>query len=257
MKRFGPLRYGAAAALVMAAGTGPLAAQGVLRGTVRDTVGRGLPGVDVVLEGTRFQARTDTAGRYVVRAPGGDYATLFRLLGHVPVRETLRITDHDTVTHDITLIAANAQQLATVDVKARQPRGLGLDGFAERKALGLGEYIDSTVLRRSEGRRLGELVREFRGIKVMNGRRGEMYATNPLKSAMTGQPTCFASIYLDRVLVYRAGSRDPPPDLGRDFQIMNLAAIEWYRGSAQVPMEFAGVRNTDCGLLVLWTKRGG
>ena len=230
--------------------------QAVLRGIIRDTTGRGVIGVDVILESTEFRARTDSAGRYLLRARSGDYAALYRALGYHPARATLRLSESDTVTRDITLLVADAQQLEAVNVKAATRRFTGLDGFEERRKMGLGSYIDSTRLRREEGRRLGELVRQMRGIKIVPGPRGQMFAVNPTKMNMGGGPSCFASVYLDRILIYRSGDLSGPPDLGRDFQIASLDAIEWYRGSAQVPVEF-GIRESDCGVLVLWTRRGG
>jgi hypothetical protein len=229
--------------------------QAVLRGVIRDTTGKGVGGVDVILEGTAFRARSDSAGHYLLRARSGDYAALYRALGYHPARETLRLAQGDTVARDIILLVSDAQQLEAVNVKAPTPRGTGLDGFEERRKMGLGSYIDSTQLRREEGRRLGELVRQMRGIKIVPGPRGQLYAVNPIKMDMGGGPSCFASVYLDRILIYRTGDPGGPPDLGRDFQIASLEAIEWYRGSAQVPAEF-GIRNSDCGVLVLWTRRG-
>jgi len=232
-----------------------LGAQAVVGGVVRDTTGRGVAGVDVVLENTDHRTRTDSAGRYLIRGRGGDFTALFRALGYHPVRETLRLAEHDTLTRDITLRVSDAQLLDAVNVKAPTPRGTGLDGFEERRRFGLGSFMDSTRLRREEGRRLGDLVREMRGLKIVPGRRGQLWAANPTRTNLDGTPSCFASIYLDRVLIYRSGERDLPPDLGRDFQIASLEAIEWYRGSAQIPPEF-GIRNSDCGVLVLWTRRG-
>lgn len=86
-----------------------------------------------------------------------------------------------------------------------------------------------------------------------NGR--SFYAVSPTKSNMDGTPSCYMSVFLDGVAFYRTGSNMPPPDMSREFMIMNLEAIEVYRGSAQIPMEFSG-RGSDCGVIVLWTRRG-
>ena len=231
------------------------AAQAVLRGVARDSTGRGVVNAEVILEGTDQRTRTDSSGRYALEARPGDYAALFRALGYHAVRETLRLTDGDTLTRDVLLLVSDAQQLEAVNVRAPTRRNPILEGFEERRKMGLGSYIDSVRLRKEEGRRLGDLVRQMRGLKVIIGPRGQLWAVNPTKTNLDGSPSCFSSVYLDRVLLFRSGSRDTPPDLGRDIQISNLDAIEWYSGSAQVPAEF-GIRNSDCGVLVLWTRRG-
>lgn len=245
----------AMASAVLALLPASTAAQAVLRGVVRDTTGKGVAGAEIILENTGHRARSDSAGRYVLPARSGDYSAFYRSLGYHAARETVRLADGDTVTRDVTLFVSDAQQLEAVNVKAPTPRRTGLDGFEERRRMRLGSYIDSTELRREKGRRLGELVRQMRGIKIVPGPRGQLYAVNPTKINMGGRASCFASVYVDRVLIYRNGDAGGPPDLGRDFPIANLDGIEWYRGSAPVPMEF-GIRNSDCGVLALWTRRG-
>jgi hypothetical protein len=222
----------------------PLGAQ-VVRGVVTDTTGTGVAGVDVVLESTDRRARTDSAGRYLLQARSGSFTVLYRSLGYHPSRETVRLNDRDTLVRNVTLIVANAQQLEAVTVKGRQPRGTGLEGFEERRRLGLGSFLDSTVLRRSEGRRVGDVVRELRGIRILERGRNQF--------AMSGSRGCLASVWLDRQMLYRAGTSDPPFNLATDIQVMSLEAVEWYARSTQVPMEFS--RYSDCGVLVLWTRR--
>ncbi|HYC50157.1 MAG TPA: carboxypeptidase-like regulatory domain-containing protein [Gemmatimonadaceae bacterium] len=225
----------------------------LLRGVVSDTTGRGVAGVDVIMEGTQYGTRTDSAGRYRIEARRGDFSVLYRLLGYHPTRSTIRLDDRDTLTRDITLIVADAQQLDPVTVKAPTPRGTGLEAFEERRRLGLGSFLDSVVLRRSEGRRLGDLARELRGLRIVH-RGNEQYATIANRMDSNGGAACFSTVWLDRQIIYRSGSRDPLVNLSRDFPIMSLEAVEWYARGAQVPMEFA--RYSDCGVLVLWTRRG-
>ena len=245
------LAIGCAAAALPSVAT----AQAVLRGVIRDSTGERIAGVDVILENTSFRGRTDSAGHYVIPARGGEYAALYRALGYHPVRQTLRLFERDTVTRDVTMAVSDAPQLEAVNINARTVRSIGIDGFEERRKTGLGSYLDSTRLRREEARRLGDVARQMRGIKIVSGPRGQMFAANPMKTSAGGGASCYASVYLDRALIYRSGDPGGPPDLGRDFPIASLAAVEWYRGTTPVPAEF-GIRNSDCGVLVLWTRRG-
>lgn len=66
---------------------------------------------------------------------------------------------------------------------------------------------------------------------------------------------CFVAVMLDGVWVFRSMRGEEPPDLRRDFQVMDMEGIEYYRGGAPLPTEFS-MRHADCGVLVLWTRRG-
>jgi hypothetical protein len=240
-------------AAMLVAPTSIASAQAVMTGVVRDSTGRVLHDVEILLEGTAWQARSDSAGRYVLNASAGSHVAVFRSLGYAPVRRPVTLSSRDTLRVDAILAAGNAQELAPVDVKGKRPRGVGLEGFGERRALGLGKFIDSTVLRQSEARRLSGMLREY-GVRIAGcasrtRARNAECAFNPVNG-------CPMSVYLDGTIYYRTGSRgEEPPDLSREFMIMNLEAVEVYRGSAQIPMEFSG-RGAECGVIVLWTRRG-
>ena len=230
---------------------GPLAAQGVLTGTVReDSSGRPLAGVEVLLEKSGLKTTTDAAGRYVLGPlPGGLHTALFRFVGYRPVRMFVRPVE-DTVWASPVLVAGNVQ-LDPIVVTAAEPRGLGVEGFEERRKMGFGRFIDSTELRRKENYRLGHLL---------GGSGQHVYAASPRRVGPQGEP-CWMSVYLDGALFYRSpgppeyGSKNDaePPDLNA-FQGAEFEAIEMYRSAAEVPIEFGG-SSAACGVLVLWTRR--
>ncbi len=231
-----------------------------IRGTVRDSGGRGLDAVTVELSGTGISTTTNAVGQYALQPRAGTYAISYRRLGSAPALRQVHLRATDSLTIDIVLLTVNVQQLDTVLVQTRKPRGVGREAFEERRALGFGKFIDSTELRRSEGRRLHELLRE-KGSVVMQRSLGVYYgyhAVNPTKYVIgpDGKPQvrCYMTIIQDGVTLYRAGSDMPPVDLSRDIQVANLDAIEVYRSTGQIPVEFAG-RGADCGVIVLWTRR--
>jgi hypothetical protein len=231
-------------------------AQAVLRGIVRDTAGRPLSGAQVMLEGSRFQARTDSSGSYSISADPGSHTVLFRHLGYEPQEKRTRLVRGEVVVVNATLVRGDAPELDTVNVRGARPRGVGREAFGERRALGLGKFVDSAQIRKWESRRTSEVLREL-GVRMwtVKGPYQEELAANPIKLNQEGQPSCFMTVILDGTTIYRSGSRTPPPDFRREFQLMSLEAIEVYRTAAQVPQEFAG-RGVDCGVIVLWTRRG-
>jgi hypothetical protein len=218
----------------------------------------------VVLEGAGRQTRTDSSGKYRIAAEPETYTVVFRQLGYGPLTRRARLTRGGNTIMDAVLAPGDVPQLDTVEVRALRPRGIGREAFEERRALGLGKFLDSAQLRRMEARRLADVLRD-QGVRVVaaNGPITRFYAANPVKMTPLGQPSCYMSVILDGVTIYRArnivpgrqGGEEPPPDLSRDFNILNMEAIEVYRGSAQVPLEFSGY-NVDCGVIVLWTRRG-
>jgi TonB-dependent starch-binding outer membrane protein SusC len=240
-----------------------LAAQ-VVRGEVReDSTGRPLAGVEVLIEGSKRQTVTDKAGAYfLVDAPTGSRVVLFRSVGYRPLRLRFEIGKQDTVRIDATLVPEGAQRLEPLDVSGqpKSPRGVGREAFDERRRLGFGKFIDSTELRRFEGRRLSDVLRGRSGIRLVNWRdvdamqpRPEVRAASTLGADFDGRP-CWMSVFIDGVAVYREGTAGQPPDLSRDFPVASLDGVEIYRNASEVPLEFGG-SSAGCGVLVLWTRR--
>ncbi len=67
---------------------------------------------------------------------------------------------------------------------------------------------------------------------------------------------CWSSVFLDGMILYRSWSNAPPPDWSKDFYVNELDAIEVYRSAAELPSEFGGTVG-ECGVIVLWSRRGG
>jgi hypothetical protein len=136
-----------------------------------------------------------------------------------------------------------------------------MEAFEERRALGIGTFLDSTELRRAEGRRLTDLLRGRTSVRIIPFTQSniglvEYRAASSIGRDDDGNP-CWVSVFLDGIPIYKAGNAAMrPPDLSRDFSVPSLMAIEYYRSAAQVPIEFATGREADCGVLALWTRRG-
>jgi hypothetical protein len=240
----------------------PLVAQVFIYGVVKeDSSGKPLSRVDVSIEKSNRATRTDSSGHYFLDAPAGNQVVLFRVLGFQVQRVRIISKKNDTTQVDATMLRDVAgQHLDPVAVTGRMPaRGMGREAFAERKANGLGKFIDSTELRKAEGRRLSDFLRGAVGVRMVEYRTGTMdvqlRAASPIQMGMDGQPNCWVSVVFDNVTIYRTGSRGDPPDLGKEFRPENLDAIEYYKNRAETPLEFSALGG-DCGVLVLWSRRG-
>jgi len=262
---------------------GSLLGQAVVTGIVReDSTGRRLPGVDVIIEGTAQRAVTDETGRFALRLVPGGYVALFRLIGFAPVRLAVRVGELDTIFANASLVPS-ALPLPPLEVEAKPdgPRGLGLEAFEERRRMGFGRFIDSTVLRRSEHLSLADMLRRVQGVQLValdDPRNIKHIAVSTRRFGLTwdGPTTCPMQIVLDGVVVYRTQApvriparlpsgdpnpavpieamHGPKPPYVEDWAIRNLVAIEVYRGASETPIEFGGP-GAACGTIVLWTRQ--
>jgi hypothetical protein len=143
-----------------------LRAQASLTGLVReDSSNQGVPGVEVVLQALNRKATTDTAGRFVLGGLAhGAHAVLVRAIGYRPVLLRAYLVSNDTLEVNVTLRKA-AVELAPLEVTASAVPP-GLEGFEERRLEGFGRFIDWTVLRTAEHRRVSDVLRETPGLRI-------------------------------------------------------------------------------------------
>lgn len=242
------------------AGTSPLVAQATLAGVVRDSAGQPLPRVQIIIEGTSLQASSDTNGRFTIsNVPARRGSALFRSVGYRPVRVVFIAVKGKTVRAEPVLIRA-AVELEPIVVQAAPagPRGSGAEGFEERRRMGLGKFIDSAELRRSDQVRPADVLRRAQtGIRlttVTDNSGDHIWAESSLRNdPVTGQH-CYSQVYLDGIPVFRPGMARVPFDFANDIRVSELQAVEVYRSNGETPMEFSGV-GADCGTIVLWTRR--
>lgn len=244
-----------------------------------DSTGRALPGAVVRLEGTDFVSAADGSGRYrLAGIPPGAYVALFRLVGYRLFQTRVELRAGDSTLADVSLMPEPVQVLDPLEVTGRVPvpRGIGREGFDERRRMGFGFFVDSAELRRSEHRRVADVLRGIRGLNVVRfqectegGRRacgpieqraasgrGEISMGRSLtRGELQSRDTyCWMTVYLDGNLVYTSGGIRPPPDFGRDFSVSQLHAIEVYRSSSEAPPEYSGTVGA-CGVILLWSKK--
>lgn len=234
-------------------------AQVVVRGGVADSAGAGLSGVEVLVNG-RNAATTDALGRFRLSLPLGVFELRFRGIGLVSTTRRLTIIDTSAVQIDIILVPA-AQRLADVSVSAgRSPGGLGSEaGWG-------GVVLSEDLLRRSEHRRLSDLIRAHApGVRmVRQGRKS-------VALGRRGVSACPMAIWVDGMRVYapnaieageftkttgafaRDTAMNPTPDLDH-WSVADLATVLIYAGGVQVPSQWQ-VTGASCGTIVLRTRR--
>ncbi len=220
-----------------------------LVGTARSSLnGRPLAGVMVAVPATRIFDVTDSTGSFALQGlPSGRQRVRIRYGDSLAYEQDVTLRRGRTVTLAV-LLDVSAIELAPVVVEARSVRALrSLVGFYERKRLGFGRYYTAEQLEQRRGLDLRTLLLEA-GIQV-HCAFGECVPSLLTPSLSGGVPSgaCVPALYV-------GGWRDVTDDVSR-FRVEDLAAVEIYKRSVEVPFEFSQSFAGGCGAIAIWSRR--
>ncbi len=141
----------------------PAAAQGVMRGTVRDKEGAPISGASIAIPGTTLSTRTDLQGLFrIAVVPAGRVRVHAAAVGYGPVDTTVALTGGDSTTVDFTLWAAPLA-LPPVDVVSdRVPH------FGDRPATSVAQVTERDLDRRAVNT-VEEAIDHVAGVQMVNG----------------------------------------------------------------------------------------
>ncbi|MGH9886946.1 MAG: hypothetical protein ACREBE_15570, partial [bacterium] len=132
-----------------------------------------------------------------------------------------------------------------------------LRGFEERRKAGFGYFVPDSILRRSENRSLGSVIRGY--VPSVN-----VYEPNAVTTIVTSrrQGGCAVDVYLDGLLIASTQGGSVIPGQTKktrvgdnnlsQYQVSDLGAIE-YHNVADAPVEYSRPGG-GCGVLLLWTR---
>ncbi len=150
--------------------------------------------------------------------------------------------------------------LAPLEVIAWSPRPENAlhEGFRRRVQQGLGIYITREQIMARKPLLISDMLREVPGLEVV----ASGYGTRPMvRFARATGKLCTAQIWVDGFLINR-GRMTPAGWVAPDIRIDDLVVpaavegIELYAGLATVPPEFLNP-DAECGVIAIWTRRGG
>lgn len=249
-------RVASAALAALSAAAGALPAQNAApRAEARPLVGLvqrddGAPLADVAVEGAGQRVRTDSEGRFQLRTTRRDTLTLFlRHPGYEPIAVTLRAhhLGGDTI---LVRMERTAQALDEVRVRGADLRSpLGLGGFDERRARGIGTFVTREEIERRHTSRLSDVLRGRRGLILVRTPTGGLGVRFSIASGR--QRRCIPDLWLD-------GQRARGMELD-DIPANTVEGIELYATIASVPFQFAtgGTGMERCGTIVVWSRPPG
>lgn len=251
-------------------------AAGLVVGSVDDTTGRPLPGVEIVVTGSRLRATTDSAGRF--RLPGlrrGTHALQARRLGFEPVHFEVSTADGDTVVVAVELRAAAASlgtTLATVtttaDMIAPRLAEVGFENRRRHTGVPPSQFVTGADIARRNPVVLSQMLRTMSG-RAQTCANGMVFLDGirmgtPIETEVESRDT--ANLSRAGPLTRVAGSgiagfdATPPPrakDAIDHVAPSLVAGMEVYVGSAQIPPQYktAGRANATASCVILiWTR---
>ena len=231
------------AVALIALGAGVCGAPGLSaqEGSVRVTVvddETGDPVVGAVLKiKNRPDATTDETGKAVLAGlPVGRLEVEIRAIGFLSRRDYLGIQAGAQRDQRFGL-SFTGEQLPELVVVARREKLSGrYQDFHRRQASGSGEFITWADIAQRHYTRLGDALRNVRGVRVD-------CRTHDCVITMARSTSCPAAVWVD-------GTESP--QFGPNTPIGDVYGIEVYRGAGEMPAEFAGT--SGCGAVVVWTK---
>jgi hypothetical protein len=133
------------------------------------------------------------------------------------------------------------------------------DGFQQRLVNGLGHYITRDDVEARNPMLVTDLLRDVPGITLSGGSVGNRPSIRMVRAS---NRNCATQIWVDGMLINARGISTNGSLSPMDFRIddvvtpASIEGIEVYRGLSTVPPEFLN-RDADCGVIAIWTKRGG
>jgi len=211
----------------------------------------------------RVTGSTDDRGffRLQTRTPG-DYVFSARALGFSEVEDAPVAVLPGRLTVLDVQMAPEALRLDPLVVTAEaRTYHLEMQGFYQRKTEGLntGIFFPPEEIEERRPVNVTDLFWGLPGTRVIVSEEGQVGVY--FRAGERWNQVCWPMVYRDRHLISTGGLPNPaigtePAVLDEMISPFDLAAIEIYRSPAEIPPEF-NCANAGCGVIVLWSKRGG
>ena len=248
-----PLRmFAGFVSVAVAAGSVAAQTAGTLSGVVTTANKLPIAEAHVGITDTDLTATTRVDGAFdVPRVPAGRHQLRVVMVGYIPAVMSIEIVAADTLRVNLVLEPA---ALETVTVTADANFFVGIAGFEERKARGLGRYFTRDEIKAMQPRQLTDVLRRVPGMAIETGVSGLSGGSSTARTgrSITGANSpCVIAYYLN-------GSPLPLSDdisVNHFVAVEDVAALEVYTGSSQIPPEFnSSLHGSRCGVVAIWTR---
>jgi hypothetical protein len=224
--------------LVLGATGGPTATATV-QGRVVDEKGASVPAAMVTFGGFATEIMSGPNGRFTINnVPTGSRMVSARKIGYVTVTTQLDVLEKGVTGLDV--LVEKGTLVEQVTVRSTRIKSRDATELDERKASGLGRFVDSTHFAKYD--RTRQALDLLPGIRTQMGRA-------PGDFVIRGRSDCMASLWVN-------GVREPntPDNMIARLPKEEIAAVEIFNNEMQAPARFQTAGN-QCAVVVLWTKQ--
>jgi hypothetical protein len=220
-----------------------------LDGVVKNIDGEVIPDARVYIRGSRGIGRTTASGAFSLSGlPGGTQVLEVTALGYQPGRQTVDLKPGGGRRAEIVL-GKTVQRLPSIEVVGKV--GDDQASFLDRARRGFGYFMTEDDIRKRNPVIFEDLMRTVPGMQVVPV--GQGYRIISSRGQVDALGDCQPAYFVDGAPFYvDASNGDPFP-----VSPIEILAIEVYAGTAGVPIEFQRANSGSCGVIVIWTKRGG
>jgi carboxypeptidase family protein len=215
-----------------------------LTGRVLNKVGKPLVGARVQLEGTTRAATTRPTGDFVLDSlPAGTQTVSARLLGYAPIEAAVDLSSRDVSTVTLTM-EDFVPVLETVRVSAQRERALDEVGYASRKRMGGGWYMDGDEIKQRNAINFSDVLRTAPGLRVTSymGRQMLESSRDPVRGCVL--------VWIDGTMWQQID----PGDIDDFVKPWELGAIEVYSPTT-TPAQYQSSGRGSCTTVLAWTAR--
>jgi hypothetical protein len=233
-----------------------------------DATGRPVAGAQVTVSGAGVGASTDRKGTVRLEGipPGGRTVTVSSL-GYAADSVQVAFEAGTPVQAELRLAPQPVSLKGIIAAGEPGDRALLANGFYQRARLGGATFIAGErlagVARKTN--RLTSALENVPGLHVVPNKHGTGMILVSTRGVVSFNKQCYPIVYLDGIRanydVTRGGSSkggfdsmSDDADLNQLMPLNDVAGIEVYQGAANVPYEY---ERNPCGVVLVWTKRGG
>jgi len=199
---------------------------------------------------------SNAAGRFLLPdLPVGSHRILVRRVGYLPIEAMADLASIDTL--ELTLhLAPVPTRLATLEGRGTTTPvpPTRFREFEQRRQGDQGAFLTREDLDRRAASRFTDILRSIPGLRLTSSNGTVTYLGSG--RASVGEAPCWAQVILNGTVIFDPttdlGSVSGPPNLD-GFSPRELEAVEYYRGTADVPVQYLS-RGAICGTLMLWSR---
>jgi hypothetical protein len=224
---------------------------GQLAGVVKNVDGEPIPDARVYVRGSRALGRTSASGAFSLSSvPAGTQTLEVVALGYQPGRLAVDVRPGGGVRTEVVL-GKSVQRLPDVQVAGKNSLANDLANIENRARRSNGYFISEDDITRRGAINFEDIIRGVPGMQVVPV--GQGYRVVSGRGQLNAQGDCAPAYFVDGALFPMQLADDTPFPVGPT----EIMAVEVYSGVGSVPAEFIRGGQNSCGVIAIWTKRGG